>query len=384
MTAAGGACARIAAPVMWVIAAGVVLLAACSSPAPAGTAVTVAVPTPVPFPAPSVMPVPAASGEPSPVAPPPLACQESEPAMTSMPSPGHMPAGSTMAEIARRGYLIAGVDQANYTQGFPNPSPSSPGGEEFEGYNIDFVHAIAQAIFGDPDAVLYVPVKTDYRLGASNQGVVDLAADDITVTCDRTKQVNFSIDYFDAAQRLLVDRTNSAVGVSLDARKVPHVHGLKNEKVCAVATSTAPQVLLDLARNGGGFSIVLATDWSDCLAMLQQGAVQAVDTDDTILAGLQAEDPFTKLVGAPFSIEQYGIAFPMHDPAAAGTAGFVGFVNAVILRLESDAGRSDYCPEQRLENETCWAALYRRWMAPQLGPSPPAIPRPRFQRGAPR
>jgi len=44
--------------------------------------------------------------------------------------------------------------------------------------------------------------------------------------------------------------------------------------------------------------------------MLQQGQVDAISTDDTILAGLAAQDPTVKLVGAAFTNEPYGLGRP--------------------------------------------------------------------------
>src|SRR4051812_25768190 len=62
-----------------------------------------------------------------------------------LPSPGAMPAGSTMARIAARGRLIAGVDQGKYLVGYRNPLSG-----RLEGSDIDIVRQIATAIFGDP------------------------------------------------------------------------------------------------------------------------------------------------------------------------------------------------------------------------------------------
>ncbi len=45
--------------------------------------------------------------------------------------------------------------------------------------------------------------------------------------------------------------------------------------------------------------------------MLQQGQVDAITTDDTILAGMGAQDPNTKIVGAAIAPEPYGLAFPL-------------------------------------------------------------------------
>jgi polar amino acid transport system substrate-binding protein len=63
-----------------------------------------------------------------------------------LPTPGAMPPGSTMAAIAQRGRLIAGVDQDTYLFGFRNPATG-----QLEGFDIDIAREVARAIFGDPD-----------------------------------------------------------------------------------------------------------------------------------------------------------------------------------------------------------------------------------------
>ena len=60
--------------------------------------------------------------------------------------PPQVTPGSFMAKIRARGYLIAGVSQSTYPFGFVEPLNGKT-----EGFDIDMVHAIAKAIFGNPD-----------------------------------------------------------------------------------------------------------------------------------------------------------------------------------------------------------------------------------------
>ena len=70
--------------------------------------------------------------------------------------------------------------------------------------------------------------------------------------------------------------------------------------------------------------------WTDCLVLLQQGDVAAISTDDSILDGLAAQDPYTKLIGDQLTDEPYGLAISKQHPE------FVRFVNAVLQQYESD------------------------------------------------
>ena len=70
--------------------------------------------------------------------------------------PPQVTAGSYMAKIRARGYLIAGVDQSTYHFGFLNPLTG-----RIEGFDIDMIRAVAQAIFGNPDKVVYKAISDD-------------------------------------------------------------------------------------------------------------------------------------------------------------------------------------------------------------------------------
>jgi polar amino acid transport system substrate-binding protein len=96
---------------------------------------------------------------------------------------------------------------------------------------------------------------------------------------------------------------------------------------------------------------VAVTYWTDYLVLLQQGQVAAISTDDSILAGLQAQDPFTKIICPAFAAEPYGLAISKQHPD------FVRFVNAVLAQMRADGQ---------------WAASYRHWVGSPAPAPPPA------------
>lgn len=235
------------------------------------------------------------------------------------PAPGAMPRGSTMAAIAARGRLIAGVDQGKFLVGYRNPITG-----ELEGSDIDIVRQIASAIFGDPNRVQFVVLDIADRAAAIERGQVDLVVNNFTVTCERQQQVEFSTAYLAASQRALVP-SNSGV---------TEIEGLAGAQVCTSAGSTTEAALRALPI---GLHVVTLPGIPDCMVELQRGRVAAVSSDDVILAGLAAQDPQTRVIGRPLAHALYAVGM------SRGASDFVRFVNAVLERARSDGSlaRSD-------------------------------------------
>jgi polar amino acid transport system substrate-binding protein len=229
-----------------------------------------------------------------------------------MPAAGAMPAGSYMAKIQRRGYLIAGVDQNTLLFAYFNPLDN-----QLEGFEIDLLHQLARAILGNPNAIHYRAVTTAERVSAVQDGSVDIVADAMTMTCQRRTQVDFSSVYYDAKQRLLVPLNSPIHGVA----------DLAGRRVCATVGSTSIQTLASLPSHPISYPVAQRTD---CLVALQEGRVDAVTSDDSILLGFRAQDPYTKLVGPPLADEPYGMAISKAHPD------FVRFVNGVLARLRGN------------------------------------------------
>ena len=92
---------------------------------------------------PTVLPAGAVVVHPTPTPPLPTNCTASDPPLSPMPDSGQMPAGSWMAHIQARGYLIAGVAQDTYLWAYRNP-----GTAQLEGFDVDMLEQVNQAIFG--------------------------------------------------------------------------------------------------------------------------------------------------------------------------------------------------------------------------------------------
>ena len=78
---------------------------------------------------------------------------------------------------------------------------------KIEGFDIDMVHAVAKAIFGNPNKVEFKAISDAQRIPEVQSGAVNIVAHTMTINCARLQQVDFSTVYYDAGQRVLVEAT---------------------------------------------------------------------------------------------------------------------------------------------------------------------------------
>ena len=258
--------------------------------------------------------------------------------------------GSYMATIQRHGQLVAGVDQNTLLWGYRDQTG------QLKGFDIDMVDQVAQAIFGPswPQHIRYVIVPNADRIPAVSSGQVDIVAETMTITCGRQYRqpgqkvdptaccVDFSTEYYEAAQRILVPAGSP----------IRSVADLAGKRVCAASGSTS---LVNLTNRAPAAKQVEVVNQTDCLVLLQQGQVDAISTDDTILEGLAAQDPNLKLLSAQLSHEPYGMAISQAHPD------FTRFVNAVLANERADG-----------EWKAIWTSELGKVLGPTAPPPPPA------------
>lgn len=119
----------------------------------------------------------------------------------------------------------------------------------------------------------------------------------------RKEKVSFAGPYLVTGQSLLVKADNSDI-TGPDSLQ-------NNKKLCSVSGSTPAQRIKDKYP---GVQLQQYDTYSACIEALKNGAIDAVTTDEVILAGYAAQSPGTfKIVGQPFSEENYGIGLKKKD-----------------------------------------------------------------------
>ena len=221
------------------------------------------------------------------------------------------PAGSTMAKIQEAGKLVAGVKYDVPPFGFVNPQT-----DEVQGFDVDVAQEIADRLGVELNAIEAI---SDNRIPFLKDGTVDIVASTMTITTDRDVEIDFSEPYYIANGRILVAEGTEDVETLED---------LKGKAACTALGSTYEGLLKEVK----GVDVQLPETYSECFELIQNGAVDAVVTDDVILTGMIIQDETLSLVGKDLTVEPYGIGIP------EGDAEMKEFVDGVLQELY-DSGR---------------------------------------------
>jgi general L-amino acid transport system substrate-binding protein len=151
--------------------------------------------------------------------------------------PAQAAAGDTVARVKARGVLRCGVSEGII--GFSARDTSG----RWAGLDADFCRAVAAAALGDPEKVVFRPLKASERFPALNARAVDVLARNTTWTMSREVLLNvrFPGVLFYDAQGFMVG-ANSGVKTAA---------GLKGMTICVVKGTTHVEQLIDYFGGDG-------------------------------------------------------------------------------------------------------------------------------------
>ncbi|MER7110070.1 glutamate ABC transporter substrate-binding protein [Streptomyces sp. NPDC000229] len=180
----------------------------------------------------------------------------------------------------------------------PGLGLKTPDGK-YTGFDIDVATYVAKELGFEPGDIEWKEAKSADRETLLQRGDVDFIAATYSINDERAKKVDFAGPYLLAHQDVLV---------RADDNSIKRPEDLNNKKLCSVTGSTSAQNVKDriapkaqLQEYGG---------YSECLTGLENRAVDALTTDDSILAGYAAQPEHQgkfKLGGFKLSNENYGI-----------------------------------------------------------------------------
>ena len=248
---------------------------------------------------------------------------------TSAASPGAAGDSKVLTDT-EGGKLVVGIKFDQPGLGLKNPDGT------FSGFDVEVAKYVGNALGVSPENIEFIESKSAEREGLIERGEVDYIVATYSITDTRKEKVNFAGPYFIAAQDLLVKSDNTDItGPEAMAGKI----------LCSVTGSTSAQKVKD--NYAADVALQEYGTYTECVEALRSGAVDAVTTDNVILAGYAAQFPGElKVVGEGFSTENYGIGLMKGDEA--GTTAINDAIAAMIAdgswatALEDTVGPSGF------------------------------------------
>ncbi|AHK30608.1 glutamate-binding protein [Rhodococcus opacus PD630] len=245
------------------------------------------------------------------------------------------------SQSASEGKLTVGIKYDQPGLGLRNPDGS------FSGFDVEVAEYVAGKLGVAPENIEFKESPSAQRETLIQNGEVDYIVATYSITDARKEKVDFAGPYFIAGQSLLVKSDNT------DITGPDSLNGGK--KLCSVTGSTPAQKVKDTYAQD--VQLQEFDTYSACVEALRNGAVDAVTTDDIILAGYAAQYPGElKVVGAPFTEERYGIGLAKGDDETRAK------INDAIDAMIADGSW------ERAFNETVGASGYPI-------PAPPTVDR---------
>lgn len=182
---------------------------------------------------------------------------------------------------------------------FDQPGLGQKTPQGYAGFDVDVATYVAKKLGYSEEQIEWKESKSADRETMLQRGDVDFIVATYSITPERQEKVDFAGPYLLAHQDVLI---------RADDNKIKSPEDLNNAKLCSVTGSTSAQNVKDkLAPKA---QLQPYPTYSACLPGLQNGAVDALTTDDTILAGYAAQSQFKgkfKLGGFKLTNENYGI-----------------------------------------------------------------------------
>lgn len=196
------------------------------------------------------------------------------------------------------GTSAEGMDELRIGIKFDQPGLGLREGSEYTGFDVEIAKGVAAQLGVDEGNITWVEAPSAQRETLLETDQVDLIVATYSITDSRKERVSFAGPYFIAGQGLLV---------RADETEITGKDTLEGKKLCSVTGSTPAQKIKD---EYPGVQLQEFGTYSECLPALLSGGIDAITTDDTILAGFAAQEQYAgqlKLAGEPFTEERYGI-----------------------------------------------------------------------------
>ena len=177
----------------------------------------------------------------------------------------------------------------------------------YVGFDVDVAKYIAKKLGYSEDEIVWKEAPSKQREAMLQNGDVDMILATYSITDERKKAVSFAGPYFVAGQDLLVRKDDQSINGPQD---------LNGKRLCSVTGSTSAATVKE--KFASEVQLMEQPGYAECATALFSGIVDAVTTDDIILAGLaSASRGKLRVVGKPFTQEYYGVGIKNGDTKLA-------------------------------------------------------------------
>jgi glutamate transport system substrate-binding protein len=230
----------------------------------------------------------------------------------------------TFDRMTSAGEVVIGVKNDQPGLGYEDPISG-----DRTGFDVDIARWIAASLGFDEDQIDFQTIPSANREQEIINGNIDFYVGTYSITDERDQQIDFAGPYFITGQGLLVAKDDDSINGPDD---------LADKVTCSVTGSTPLQRI----REEYGGDVVERGTYSECVENLLQGQVDAITTDEAILAGYVAEQPEAlELAGEPFSEERYGVGI-----------------------ADGDTVLQDHINTLFTDGNDVWTALYQEYLEP--------------------
>ncbi|MDN3482237.1 glutamate ABC transporter substrate-binding protein [Arthrobacter sp. APC 3897] len=184
---------------------------------------------------------------------------------------------------------------------FDQPGVGFKDGNEYTGFDVDVAKYVANELGYPEDQIEFISTPSPQRENMLENDQVDMILASYSITDTRKEKIAFAGPYFVAGQDLLIPNDSDISGPD----------DLDGKTLCSVGSSTSAQKIKD--NYAAGVNLLEQPSYAECVTAMQGGSIDAVTTDDIILAGLASTDANKgkfKVIGNTFSEERYGVGLP--------------------------------------------------------------------------
>ena len=144
----------------------------------------------------------------------------------------------------------------------------------YVGFDVDVAKYVAKKLGYSEDQIVWKEAPSKQREAMLQNGDVDFIVATYSITDERKKVVSFAGPYFVAGQDLLVRKDETSIKGPED---------LNGKRLCSVTGSTSAVTVKE--KFASEVQLMEQPGYAECATALFSGIVDAVTTDDIILAG---------------------------------------------------------------------------------------------------